>query len=123
MSLVATGALADAIRPRLSVRSLVAGRSFVPGWSLVAFGAFVALRALVAREAGESLWPDDPVRSLRAGGTEVPALGKAAARREPVPGMLQVSAWDDDTPCGIVVTWLGKGEYKEAWRRADVWRD
>lgn len=46
--------------------------------------------------------------TLRAGGVEVPALGKAAARREPVPGMLQVSAWDDDTPCGIVVTWLGK---------------
>jgi len=21
---------------------------------------------------------------------------------------LQVVAWDDDTPCGIVVTWLGK---------------
>ncbi|PTL83639.1 hypothetical protein [Vitiosangium sp. GDMCC 1.1324] len=46
--------------------------------------------------------------ALNAGGVEVPALGKAAARREPVPGMLQVSAWDDDTPCGIVVTWLGK---------------
>lgn len=46
--------------------------------------------------------------TLRAGGVEVPALGRAAARREPVPGMLQVSAWDDDTPCGIVVTWLGK---------------
>jgi hypothetical protein len=46
--------------------------------------------------------------ALRAGGVEVPALGRAAARREPVPGMLQVSAWDDDTPCGIVVTWLGK---------------
>ncbi|WNG39665.1 hypothetical protein F0U61_42820 [Archangium violaceum] len=46
--------------------------------------------------------------TLRAGGVEVPAMGKAAARREPAPGMLQVSAWDDDTPCGIVVTWLGK---------------
>ncbi len=45
--------------------------------------------------------------TLKAGGTEVPAMGKAAARREPVPGMLQVSAWDEDTPCGIVVTWLG----------------
>lgn len=45
--------------------------------------------------------------TLRVGGTEIPAMGKAAARREPVPGMLQVSAWDDDTPCGIVVTWLG----------------
>ena len=46
--------------------------------------------------------------TLRAGGVEVPAMGKAAARREPVPGMLQVVTWDDDTPCGIVVTWLGK---------------
>ena len=45
--------------------------------------------------------------TLRAGGAEVPAMGRAAARREPVPGMLQVSAWDDDTPCGVVVTWLG----------------
>lgn len=44
---------------------------------------------------------------LKAGGMEVPAMGRAAARREPVPGMLQVSTWDDDTPCGIVVTWLG----------------
>jgi hypothetical protein len=48
------------------------------------------------------------VPTLRAGGVEVPALGRAAARREPVPGMLQVVTWDDDTPCGIVVTWLGK---------------
>ncbi|ATB31387.1 hypothetical protein [Melittangium boletus] len=47
------------------------------------------------------------IPTLKAGGMEVPAMGKAAARREPVPGMLQVSAWDDDTPCGIVVTWLG----------------
>ncbi len=45
--------------------------------------------------------------TLRAGGVEVPALGKAAARREPVPGMLQVVTWDDDTPCGLVITWLG----------------
>jgi hypothetical protein len=45
--------------------------------------------------------------TLKAGGREVPAMGRAAARREPVPGMLQVSTWDDDTPCGIVVTWLG----------------
>jgi len=22
--------------------------------------------------------------------------------------MLQVVTWDDDTPCGLVVTWLGK---------------
>lgn len=47
--------------------------------------------------------------TLKAGGMEVPALGRAAARRTPVPGMLQVVAWDDDTPCAIVVTWLGTG--------------
>jgi hypothetical protein len=47
--------------------------------------------------------------TLNAGGVEVPALGRAAARRAPVPGMLQVVAWDDDTPCVLVVTWLGGG--------------
>jgi hypothetical protein len=47
--------------------------------------------------------------TLKAGGVEVPALGRAAARRTPVPGMLQVVAWDDDTPCAVVVTWLGQG--------------
>ena len=45
--------------------------------------------------------------ALKAGGEEVPAMGRAAVRREPVPGMLQVSAWDDDTPCAVVVTWMG----------------
>jgi hypothetical protein len=24
---------------------------------------------------------------------------------------------------GVFVTWLAKGEYKDAWRRADVWRE
>jgi hypothetical protein len=47
--------------------------------------------------------------TLQAGGVEVPALGRAAARREPVPGMMQVVAWDDDTPCSLIVTWLGEG--------------
>lgn len=47
--------------------------------------------------------------TLKAGGVEVPALGRAAARRSPVPGMLQVVAWDDDTPCVLVVTWVGTG--------------
>jgi hypothetical protein len=46
--------------------------------------------------------------TLNAGGVEVPALGRAAARRAPIPGMLQVVAWDDDTPCVLVVTWLGR---------------
>jgi hypothetical protein len=47
--------------------------------------------------------------TLKAGGVEVPALGRAAARRSPVPGMVQVVAWDDDTPCVLAVTWLGPG--------------
>jgi hypothetical protein len=47
---------------------------------------------------------------LKAGGVEVLALGRAAARRSPVQGMLQVMAWDDDTPCALVVTWLGRGD-------------
>jgi len=45
--------------------------------------------------------------TLRAGGEEVPALGRAAVRRAPAQGMLQVMTWDDDTPCALVVTWLG----------------
>jgi hypothetical protein len=56
--------------------------------------------------------------TLNAGGVEVPALGRAAARRAPIPGMLQVMAWDDDTPCVLVVTWLGKGSE----RAVDVMR-
>jgi hypothetical protein len=24
---------------------------------------------------------------------------------------------------GVIVTWLSKGEYKDAWRRADIWRE
>jgi hypothetical protein len=45
--------------------------------------------------------------TLRAGGEEVPALGRAAVRRAPAQGMLQVMTWDDDTPCALIVTWLG----------------
>lgn len=45
--------------------------------------------------------------TLKAGGSEVSGLGRAAARRPTVQGMLQVVAWDDDTPCAIIVTWLG----------------
>jgi hypothetical protein len=56
--------------------------------------------------------------TLNAGGVEVPALGRAAARRAPIPGMLQVVAWDDDTPCVLVVTWLGRGSE----RAVDVMR-
>ncbi len=56
--------------------------------------------------------------TLQAGGTEIPALGRAAARRAPVPGMLQVLTWDDDTPCALVVTWLGA----ESERAVDIAR-
>jgi hypothetical protein len=56
--------------------------------------------------------------TLRAGGQEIPALGRAAARRAPVPGMLQVITWDDDTPCALVVTWLGA----ESERAVDIAR-
>lgn len=57
--------------------------------------------------------------TLKAGGVEVPALGRAAARRSPVPGLLQVMAWDDDTPCALVVTWLGRGNE----RAVDIMRN
>ncbi|MBF5043613.1 hypothetical protein FGE12_14545 [Aggregicoccus sp. 17bor-14] len=45
--------------------------------------------------------------TLRAGGEEVPVLGRAAARASPAPGVLQVVTFDDDTPCSLVTTWLG----------------
>ncbi|AEI62335.1 putative lipoprotein [Corallococcus macrosporus] len=51
--------------------------------------------------------------TLQAGGVEVPALGRAAVRRAPAQGMSQVLAWDDDTPCALVITWLG-GETERA---------
>lgn len=60
-------------------------------------------RARYAREdVGVLLAP-----TLAAGGEEVPALGRAAARSSPAPGLLQVLAWDEDTPCLVIVTWLG----------------
>nr|WP_237079224.1 hypothetical protein [Myxococcus xanthus] len=51
--------------------------------------------------------------TLQAGGVEVPALGRGAVRRAPAQGMSQVLAWDDDTDCAVVVTWLG-GETERA---------
>lgn len=56
--------------------------------------------------------------TLKAGGEQVPALGRAAARRAPAQGMVQVMAWDDDTPCALVVTSLGG----DAERALDVAR-
>jgi hypothetical protein len=61
-------------------------------------------RARVDTDALRLLQP-----TLRAGGEEVPALGRAGARSAPAPGMLQVVTLDDDTPCQLVVTWLGTG--------------
>lgn len=34
-----------------------------------------------------------------------------------------LAIWVVTCAFGVVVTWLGKGEHKDAWRRADVWRD
>ncbi len=34
-----------------------------------------------------------------------------------------LAIWFATCAFGIVVTWLSKGEYKDAWRRADVWRE
>ncbi|MFP2928602.1 hypothetical protein ACLESO_26085 [Pyxidicoccus sp. 3LG] len=48
----------------------------------------------------------------------MPALGRAAVRRAPAQGMLQVMTWDDDTSCALVVTWLGG----DAERAVDVAR-
>ncbi len=56
--------------------------------------------------------------SLKAGGEQVPALGRAAVRRAPAQGMVQVMTWDDDTPCALVVTSLGG----DAERALDVAR-
>lgn len=57
--------------------------------------------------------------TLQAGGVAVPALGRAAVRRAPAQGMSQVLAWDDDTDCAVVVTWLG-GETERATSTAAV---
>ena len=82
-------------------------------------GPLCALRSAAEPEVRVSLSYDCQARfsgvetetllapTLRAGGLQVTAMGRAAARRSPAPGMLQVVAWDDDTPCAVVVTWLG----------------
>jgi hypothetical protein len=82
-------------------------------------GPLCALRSAAEPEVRVSLAYDCQARfsgmetealiapTLKAGGLQVSAMGRAAARRSPAPGMLQVVAWDDDTPCAIVVTWLG----------------
>ncbi|MFN3891195.1 MAG: hypothetical protein ACK4MV_12415 [Beijerinckiaceae bacterium] len=34
-----------------------------------------------------------------------------------------LAIWIVTCAFGVLVTWLSKGEYREAWRRADVWRE
>jgi len=117
----ATGANCEALLPT-DLRELV-----LPGFTVkedracAQCGPLCTFRA--AAEPGTTVSlsyncePKDPAADVRellaptlnAGGVEVPALGRAAARRTPVPGMLQVVAWDDDTPCVLVVTWMGTG--------------
>jgi hypothetical protein len=117
----ATGASCEALLPA-DLRELV-----LPGFTVkedracAQCGPLCTFRATAEPGTTVSLSyncePRDPAADVRellaptlnAGGVEVPALGRAAARRSPVPGMLQVVAWDDDTPCVLVVTWLGTG--------------
>ena len=33
-----------------------------------------------------------------------------------------LAIWVVTCAFGVLVTWLSKGEYKDAWRRADIWR-
>lgn len=33
-----------------------------------------------------------------------------------------LAIWIGTCAFGIFVTWFSKGEYKDAWRRADIWR-
>ncbi len=34
-----------------------------------------------------------------------------------------LAIWFVTCAFGVLVTWLSKGEYKDAWRRADIWRE
>jgi hypothetical protein len=34
-----------------------------------------------------------------------------------------LAIWVVTCAFGVLVTWLSKGEYKDAWRRADIWRE
>jgi hypothetical protein len=58
---------------------------------------------------------DDAIRPMReallaGGGRELPGIGRGAVERADTPNELtQVTAWDDDTPCSILVTWRGEG--------------
>jgi hypothetical protein len=58
---------------------------------------------------------DGALRSLREalverGGQEVSGLGRGAVERADERNTIsQVTAWDDDTPCYVLVTWRGEG--------------
>ena len=70
------------------------------------------IRASVAYECHAGLEPGTSIQqrleaALEEGGILVPALGRAAAQRSVAPGMMQLVTWDDDTPCALVVTWVG----------------
>jgi hypothetical protein len=41
--------------------------------------------------------------------TELPALGRMAVQSLPSPSMRQVQAFDDQTPCALILTWMGEG--------------
>lgn len=34
-----------------------------------------------------------------------------------------LAIWIVTCAFGVFVTWLSKGEYKDAWRRSDIWRE
>ncbi|MDP2355051.1 MAG: hypothetical protein Q8M31_03185 [Beijerinckiaceae bacterium] len=34
-----------------------------------------------------------------------------------------LAIWIATCAFGIFVTWFSKGEYKDAWRRSDIWRE
>ena len=34
-----------------------------------------------------------------------------------------LAIWIVTCAFGVLVTWLSKGEYKDAWRRSDIWRE
>lgn len=40
---------------------------------------------------------------------EVPGLGRAAVKHTSRPGLVQLTTWDADSPCYLLVTWLGEG--------------
>lgn len=34
-----------------------------------------------------------------------------------------LAIWIATCAFGVFVTWLSKGEYRDAWRRSDIWRE